>query len=214
MKLLFGAGLLAGALAVTAAVPHEDPASVDTRAAAGHPEWSVDGGHSSIGFSVRHFFTPVKGQFTAYEAELTFDAERPSESHVRVDIDASSVDTSHERRDSDLRSDNFFDVQTFPNITFESTMVEGVGGGQYNVTGMLTIRDVSRKVEMTVTTLGIQAMPENMQERFGSQVASFEAELTIDRRDFGVGSGRWTETTIVGADVEILLTIEAHHAAH
>ena len=215
MKVLFGVALLlTGAVVTTATMPHESAGRAATSFSEAHPEWSVDARHSTIGFSVRHFFTPVKGRFSEYEVEMTFDPENPESTSVRVQIDAASVDTNHERRDADLRSDSFFEVDAFPSITFESTSVRDLGGDEYVVVGMLTIRDVTAEVEMPVTLLGIQDIPENMQEMFGSRVASFEASLTIDRRDFGVGSGRWAETLIVGADVEIVLTIEANHEAH
>ena len=214
MRVLFGAALVAGAVVITTAISHGHSALLHAYPGAAHAEWSVDKRHSTVGFSVRHFFTPVKGRFSSYEAEMKFNPQDPSESSVKVAIDASSVDTNHENRDADLRSDSFLDVAAFPSIVFESTSVRDMGGGQYMVIGMLTIRDVTREVEMPGTVLGIQDIPADMQEMFGSQVASFEASLTIDRRDFGVGSGRWAETAIVGAEVEILITVEAHHAAH
>jgi len=213
MKVRLGAAVLIGAAAITAAAPLNRTESADT-ASSVHSAWSIDPAHSTIGFSVRHFFTPVKGRFSEYEVAFEFDPESPETSSVRVVIDVSSVDTNKDRRDNHLQSTDFFDAESFPSITFESTSIEAQSATQFTVTGDLTIRDVTREVEMPVALLGVQDIPEDMQEMYGSQVASFEGELTIDRADYDVGSGRWAENTVVGSDVTIQITIEAKHEAH
>ncbi|MGD8495303.1 MAG: YceI family protein [Gemmatimonadales bacterium] len=171
------------------------------------PTWEVDGSHSRVGFSVRHFFTPVEGQFGDYEIELSFDPEAPETGHVRVAIDASSVDTGNDRRDNDLRGPSFFEVDAYPRLTFESTSVERISDTEFVVHGDLTIRDVTRPVDLAVTLLGMRELEGDVQ-REGQMIAGFEAEAVVDRRDFDVGSGRWAETVVLAPDVTIKVLLE------
>lgn len=177
-------------------------------------EWNVDNSHTKVGFSVRHFFTPVEGSFDDFEARLVWDRENPSASEVGAVIQVASVDTENADRDGHLLSGDFFDAERFPEITFESTAVEARGDDMLMVTGDLTIRDVTRQVQMPVRILGVQQIPEEMRGMLGGavEVASFEAELEIDRRDFGVGSGNFAETAIVGGPVTITIQLEANHS--
>ena len=183
-----------------------------TLTAAADPEvWNVDPNHTEVTFEVRHFFTPVTGKFEDFDVDLLFDAESPENSRVSAVIDVASIDTNNERRDDHLRTDDFFNAERFPRITFESTSVRRTGENTFVATGPLTIKDVTRTVELPIRLLGIKDVPESMQEMIGAErVASFQAELTIDRRDFGVGTGSWAETAVVGADVKIKLLVEAN----
>ncbi len=174
--------------------------------------WTVDKVHSAVNFTVRHFFTPVRGSFEEFEIALLFNEVNPGASSVTVSVPVASVDTKNEKRDNHLRSDDFLGAETFPRMKFQSTAVRQAGEGALVVEGDLTIKDVTKKVSLDVRLLGVQEIPAEMQESFGGtkKVASFEGTTRIDRRDFGVGTGRWVETTIVGADVEIQILIEAH----
>jgi polyisoprenoid-binding protein YceI len=174
------------------------------------PSWGIDVPHSAIGFKVRHFFTPVRGEFQSYDIQLRYDPERPERSSVWVEIDVSSVNTDNQRRDNHLRTPDWFEAERWPLITFQSTSVRQVSDNQLVAVGDLTIKDVTRSVELPITVLGVMDLPPEMQDRMGtSQIGSFAAILTIDRRDFGVGTGSWAETAIVGADVEIEILVEA-----
>lgn len=174
--------------------------------------WNVDTAHTEVNFKVRHFFTPVTGTFTSYDVELMFDRDDPTNSRVNVSIDVASVSTGNERRDNHLRTDDWFGADTYGKITFASTSVEKTGVNEYVAVGTLTIKDVSKQVELPFTLLGVKAIPEMMREMLGgvTQVASFQANLTIDRTEFGVGTGMWAETAVVGSDVEIELLVEAN----
>lgn len=176
------------------------------------PTWNVDASHSAIGFSVRHFFTPVTGSFGDYQVDLQFDPTDPSSSSVSAVIEVNSINTGVERRDQHLMSGDFFGADQFPQITFRSTSVRSTGDGSMVATGELTIKESSRTVEVPIELLGVQPIPEQMREMLGgvTQVASFQAELTIDRNDFGVGVGSWAETTVVGSEVTITLLVEAN----
>lgn len=184
-----------------------------TLAAAPTPEdWNVDASHTAVTFSVKHFFTPVEGRFDDYEITVRYDEENPANSSVRARIAVASVDTNNERRDEHLRSADFFEADAHPYITFESTSVRPLGEGSFVATGDLTIKGVTKQVELPVELLGIQEIPPEMQGMLGGskRVASFEAGTTVDRRDFGVGVGDWAATLVVGGDVEIAIALEAN----
>ena len=183
-----------------------------TVAAVQDATWKVDNAHSGVTFSVRHFFTPVKGQFDRFDAQLTYDPAAPENSSVRVTIPVASINTSNERRDAHLASPDFFEAEKYPNITFVSERVTKVSETELLVRGALTIKDQARQVDLPVTVLGIADLAPEMQQMFGGikQVASFEAKLTLDRRDFGVGVGNWAATAVVGKDVEITIAVEAN----
>lgn len=184
-----------------------------TLAAAPMPDtWNVDPSHSAVTFQVKHFFTPVKGSFDDYEIDLVYDAENPERSSVEARIDVASVNTGDERRDEHLRSEDFFEADAHPHITFRSTSVREVAPGRLIATGPITIKGVTREIELTVNRLGVQDIPAEMREMLGgvTRVASFEGETTIDRRNFGVGVGNWAATMVVGGDVEIHIAVEAN----
>jgi polyisoprenoid-binding protein YceI len=175
-------------------------------------EWNVDASHTEVNFSVRHFFTPVSGSFHEFDISLDFDPVNVERSQVKVIIEVASIDTRNERRDNHLRSGDFFDVENFPRMTFESASVHRAGPDRMVVTGNLTIKDVTREIDLPITLLGIKDLPPQMQEMFGgiTQVASFTADTEVDRRDFGVGVGTWAETAVVGAEVQISIALEAN----
>ena len=181
-------------------------------AAAPAMEWNVDVPHSGIDFSVKHFFTPVQGSFEEYEAVLLYDRENPEESSVRVRIDVASVNTANARRDEHLLSGDFFEAERHPHITFESREVEAVSETELRVRGPLTIKGVTREVELPVTLLGHMEVPADMQEMLGgvTEIVSFETALTLDRRDFEVGVGSWAATAVVGKEVDVRIAVEAN----
>ena len=141
--------------------------------------WDLDPVHSSIGFVVRHLMvSKVRGKFTTFEAQIV-TAPNPLESSATATIDLSSVDTGNEQRDNDLRSTNFFDVQTHPKMTFASTGIRP-DGDHFIVDGDLTIRGVTKPVSLTVEVNGFGPDP------YGGTRAGFSAIGEIDRTDFGV----------------------------
>jgi polyisoprenoid-binding protein YceI len=174
--------------------------------------WNVDVPHTGIGFSVKHFFTPVRGEFTDYDVNLVFDKENPENSSVSVTIDVASIDTGNERRDAHLMSGDFFNAEMYPHITFESREVVAVADGQLVVRGPLTIRDQTRDIDLPVTILGVRDIPQDMQEMLGgiTELAAFEAGLEIDRNEYGVGTGSWAATLVVGGEVDIDIAVEAN----
>jgi polyisoprenoid-binding protein YceI len=183
--------------------------------AAATPEatlWNVDVAHTGIDFSVRHFFTPVRGTFDDYEVELLFDPEDPKNSSVEVQISVASVNTGNEKRDNHLRSGDWFEAEKYPYLTFKSTSVRQISVDRFIATGELTIKDTTKEIELPITLLGITDLPSQMSEMMGGvkHVASFETAYKLDRRDYDVGVGSWAETIIVSSDVEIAITLEAN----
>ncbi|NKB88069.1 MAG: polyisoprenoid-binding protein [Acidobacteria bacterium] len=174
--------------------------------------WNIDVPHTEVNFKVRHFFTPVTGTFSDYEIELMFDKEDPTNSSVNAVVQIASVSTGNERRDNHLRTDDWFGAGMYGQMTFESTSVRKTGMNEFVAVGNLTIKETTKQVELPFQLLGIQAIPEQMREMLGgvTQVASFQANLMIDRTEFGVGTGMWAETAVVGSDVEIELLVEAN----
>ncbi len=174
--------------------------------------WNVDGPHTEINFSVKHFFTPVTGTFRDYQVDFQFDRENPENSSLKVTIDVASVDTNNERRDNHLRSGDFFNAAEYPQMTFESTSVKKVSGNQFVATGKLTIKGITQEIDLPITVLGTTDLPPQMQEMMGgiTQIASFEASTTLDRRDFEVGVANWAQTMIVSGDVVVSISLEAN----
>ncbi len=197
-----GSSQLSETIASTAAGENQ-PAAADA--------WAVDRAHTEVNFSVTHFFTPVTGSFDDFEVTLEYDADNPENSAVTARIAVASVNTGNERRDDHLRTPDFFAAEQHPYITFESTSVSE-RDGQLIARGPLTIRGETREVELPIKLLGIQPIPEEMQEMLGGakKIASFASNLTIDRGDFGVGTGNWAATLVVGGEVDIEILVEAH----
>ena len=174
--------------------------------------WNVDRSHTTVGFTVKHFFTPVTGQFDDFEATVNFDPANPEAAQIDVKIAVASVNTNNEKRDAHLQSADFFDAEKFPYITFTSTSVRPVSDGSYVATGDLTIRDVTRTIELPFQLLGVQPLEGEMSEMFGgiTEVASFSGGTTIQRNDYGVGTGSWAATLVVGGDVDIDIAVEVN----
>ncbi|MGD2152012.1 MAG: YceI family protein [Gemmatimonadales bacterium] len=200
------AGILALGAVTMAASGGRRPADL------GAEPWNVDAPHTEVNFSVRHFFTPVTGRFEEFEIDLDFDPEEPERSSVEVRIAVASVDTGNERRDNHLRSGDWFEADRYPYITFKGSSVARTAADRLVARGELTIKDVTREIELPITLLGVMEVPEEMQQMLGgaTQIASFQAATELDRRDYGVGTGNWAMTAVVGAGVEVEIAVEAN----
>ncbi len=168
--------------------------------------WQIDAAHTQVEFEVKHMmFAKVRGRFTAFEGHIDFDAEDVAGSEVEVSIDAASIDTGQGQRDEHLRSADFFDVEKFPKLTFKSTAVRKDADGSLRVIGDLTIRDVTREVELHVTETGRGTDP------WGNDRVGFAAKTAIDRRDFGLTWNQALEAggVLVGHEVKISLEVQA-----
>jgi polyisoprenoid-binding protein YceI len=172
--------------------------------------WNFDTVHSHVGFSVRHLMiSKVNGMFKVWSGTLATDEANPPSASVDVAIDATSIDTQDPQRDEHLRSADFLDVAKFPQITFKSTKVAKVGDDKFNVTGLLTIRGVSKQVVLDTEFAGRQKDP------WGGERSGFSAKTVIDRKDFDLNFNIPLEGggVVVGEKVTITLEIEAMKVA-
>lgn len=173
--------------------------------------WSVDAAHSEVSFAVNHFFTPVRGTFGEFDVRLTYDPKRPSESRVSAKVPVASIATKNHKRDEHLRSADWFEADKHPHLTFESTSVRPDGRNRLIATGNLTMKGITRKINLPIEILGIKDIPKEMQGMIGAkQVASFRATVSLDRNDYEVGVGSWAATAVVGDTVDIEILLEAH----
>jgi polyisoprenoid-binding protein YceI len=170
------------------------------------PAWTIDPAHSSVTFSVRHIFTPVYGSFSSVSGTLRFDPRNLAGSSVDVRIPIATINTRVDRRDSHLKSADFFDAAQYPEMTFVSRKFTRAGRNSYRIMGDLTIRGVTKRVTIPFRLLGTKAHP----MRENHRVTGATAKFMIKRNDFGVGSGQWAETAVVGDEVWIKLAIEAY----
>ena len=169
--------------------------------------WNIDKSHSSVNFQIRHFVSKVRGSFSDFKGAITADPESWEKADIDVVINAPSITTANERRDADLRSANFFSVDTFPTITFKSTKIERKGEDA-KIYGTLTIRGVTKDVVLDGHFNGIQ---KNSQ---GGDRVGFDASTTINRLDYGVKWNRAVEGggVMLGDDVKIEINVEAVRA--
>jgi len=167
--------------------------------------YQIDRAHSEAAFQVRHLITRVRGRFAEFDGAVTFAADAPASSSVEFTIQTKSIDTSQAQRDEHLRSADFFDVEKFPGLTFKSTAVAARGDNQFDVTGELTIRDVTKTITLPVTYLGAAKDP------WGNDKVAFETEITLNRKDYGLNWNAALETGgfLVGDDVKVSLSIQA-----
>ena len=144
-------------------------------------QYTIDPSHSRIGFVARHaMVTKVRGSFNEFEGGGYFDANDPSKSRLELTVKAASIDTRNPDRDAHLRSNDFFDMENYPEIRFVSTSVEPVDATTYRVTGDLTMKGVMRPVTLDVEYTGSAVDP------FGNTRVGFEGSVTVDRKDWGV----------------------------
>jgi polyisoprenoid-binding protein YceI len=143
--------------------------------------YTLDQTHSRIGFVARHaMVTKVRGSFNEFAGAGSFDAENPANSSLSLTIQAASIDTRNADRDAHLRSNDFFDMEQYPEITFQSTAVVPVDDEQYRVIGDLTIKGVTRPVTFDVELAGSAVDP------YGNLRIGLEGSTTVNRKDFGI----------------------------
>ena len=174
------------------------------------PTWQLDPAHSSIEFAVRHMMVSnVRGRFRDFSLKVDFDPEFLELGHVEATVLAASIDTGETQRDGHLRSADFLDAATFPNLTFMSTGVRRRGPTEFNLDGTLTIRDQTRPVTFFVDYHGEAA---NLQ---GGRSTGFSARAKIKRSEWGLTWNAALEAggVVVGDEIKVELEFELVTAA-
>lgn len=148
--------------------------------------WTVDKSHAKLGFGITHLMiSEVEGNFKAFEATITSSKDDFSDAVFEISADIAAIDTDNEMRDKDLQSEGYFDAAKFPKLTFKSTSFTKVEGNKYKLVGDLTLKGVTKPVELNVTING----PIERKGRDGSarKVIGLKVGGTFKRTDFGVG---------------------------
>lgn len=165
--------------------------------------YTIDPTHSRIGFVARHaMVTKVRGSFNDFDGTGTFDADHPTAARLQLTIKAASIDTRNTDRDAHLRSNDFFDMDTYPEITFVSTAVQQTGDDEYQVTGDLTIKGVTKPVTIDFEYTGTAVDP------YGNTRIGLEGTTTINRKDWGVNWNAALETGGILVSEKVTLEFE------
>jgi len=167
--------------------------------------YQIDPAHSGAHFSIRHMMIAnVRGEFTKISGTMVWDPENPAQSSIEASIDASSINTREAQRDAHLKSPDFFDVEKYPAIQFQSTQVRNHDGA-LEVTGNLTIHGVTRSV-----VLEVEGPTPEAKDPWGNPRIGASATTKIDRTDFGLHWNSSLETggVLVGHEVKISIELE------
>jgi polyisoprenoid-binding protein YceI len=172
-------------------------------------KWALDSTHSSVDFSVRHMMIAnVKGTFNNFNATIEADPTDLTTAKIEFTVETASVDTRNQDRDAHLVSADFFDVENHPTMNFVATKIEKTDDGEYNVTGDLTLRGVTKPETFAVTFEGQGKDP------WGNEKVGFSAEGTISRSEYGLVWNAALETggVLVADKVKISLQLQAAKA--
>lgn len=167
--------------------------------------WTVDKSHSKVGFSVSHLvITDVEGFFKDYDAQITTDGDDFSKAKIDFTIKTASIFTDNNDRDNHLRADDFFNAEKYPAMTFKGKSMKKVGDKKYKLVGDLTIRDVTKQVELEVKYNG------TVKDPWGNTKAGFKVKGEINRFDYNLKWNKAIETgsLVVGKDVELVIDLQ------
>ena len=166
-------------------------------------EYTIDPVHSRIGFVARHaVVTKVRGLFSEFGGTFNLDGENPAGSTAEVTIQVASIDTGSADRDAHLRTNDFFSMEEYPEITFAATSITPKSETEYKVTGDLTMRDVTKPVTFDVEFLGAATDP------YGNLRVGFEGSTTVNRKDWGINWNAALETGGVLVSEKVTLEFE------
>jgi polyisoprenoid-binding protein YceI len=167
--------------------------------------WSVDKSHSKVGFSVTHLvITDVDGFFKEYNANVTTKGDDFSTANIDFTVNTSSIFTDNDGRDKHLRSDDFFNAEKYPQMVFKGKSMKKVSDNKYKLVGDLTIRDVTKQVELDVKYNGMVKDP------WGNTKAGFKVSGEINRFDYNLKWNTAIETgaLVVGREVELVIDLQ------
>jgi polyisoprenoid-binding protein YceI len=164
----------------------------------------VDKAHSEVSFRVRHLVANTPGKFNDYSATVTLEPSDLTKSSVDFTIQATSIDTANADRDKHLRTEDFFWVEKHPTLTFKSEKIVKKSGDEYEVTGTLTMRGVSKKITVPVEFGGF------LKDPWGNEKAGFTTAFIVNRKEFGINWNKALDQggLVLGEDVKISLSLE------
>ena len=176
-----------------------------TMTTTGTRTYKIDKAHSEATFQVRHLVTKIRGRFTEFEGAIEYNEGNPEQSSVNFTIRAASIDTAEPDRDTHLRSADFFDVDKFPTIDFHSKRITRRDGDEFDVVGDLTIHGITKELVLPVAHMGKATDP------WGGQRVGFEAETTLNRKDFALNWNAVLEAGgfLVGDEVKVSIDVQA-----
>jgi polyisoprenoid-binding protein YceI len=167
--------------------------------------YKIDPDHSDIMFKVKHLMiSTVSGIFKKFDATAEINNNDFTDATVSFEADVTSIDTKSEQRDGHLKSDDFFNAEQYPKLTFKSTGVKKVGDNEFKLLGDLTVRDITKPIELNVEYNGVVTDP------WGKERLGFEVTGKINRKEYGL---KWSAVTeaggvVVGDDVKLQLNVE------
>ncbi|MDI1336135.1 MAG: YceI family protein [Lacunisphaera sp.] len=165
--------------------------------------YKIDATHSSIGYSLRHMLSKFTSNFTKLSGDLTIDRDNLEKSSVTATIDVGAMTTDNEGRDKHVKSPDFFDTAKFPTATFKSKSFKKTGETSFDITGDLTIKDLTKEVVLKANLLGFAPGM-----RPGSFLTGWEATTSIKKSEFGL-TGPAMLGKVLGDDVALTINIEA-----
>lgn len=168
-------------------------------------KWGIDTTHSEITFKVKHLvISTVTGKFRSFDAAIETDNEDFEDAKITFESDINSIDTNNEDRDNHLKSDDFFNAEEHPKLTFESTSFKKTGDGEYKLIGDLTIRGNTKTIELDAEYGGTVVDP------YGNTKAGFEVAGKISRKEFGLKWNAVTEAgnVVVSDEVKLILNVQ------
>lgn len=178
--------------------------SVVSLSAQSSAKWKIDKLHTSVNFSINHFFSAVTGKFTDFDGAMYFSPNNLKESQVNFTISVKSVDTDSKKRDKHLQSKDFFNAKDYPKMSFESNKFEKKSDKEYLIHGKLTIKNKTKNVILPMKITGQMEHP----MRKGTMILGVVIDTKINRTNFDVGTGDWATTMVVGDEVKIHIPIE------
>jgi polyisoprenoid-binding protein YceI len=167
-------------------------------------DYTIDPTHSSVSFTIRHLVSKVTGQFKDFEGTFSFDAKAAASAQATVSIKTASISTDNDKRDTHLKSADFFDVKKFPTITFKSKKITADGEGKYKLVGDVTMHGVTREETFAIDFGG------TVKDPWGNNRAGFTATTKLNRKNYGI---IWNKTLdnggyMLGDDVDVVLQVE------
>ena len=166
-------------------------------------EFAIDPYHSSVSFRIKHVVGKVSGHFDKFSGAFSYDAAKSASWTAAATIEAASINTGIEKRDTHLRTADFFDVQKFPTLAFKSTSVTDVQGNKAKLHGDLTMHGVTKPVVLDLEIAGTAKDPMGPGQRAGATATGH-----VNRLDYGIGAALGAMASMVGNDVEISIEVE------